>query len=162
VPLVGDFQVGQPGLPRWFAGELLRPLGQLGAQRCRQLLPFPVGQGGLVDRVVALRPLQDLQKVQPAFAVGALEVGKQVVADHGAKTVLALVTRAGVVRADERRLGQPHRQHLGLLLVKGVFILGQDAVQLARRNVDVVLPQLLQQQRLGDPGLMILVDNVDD
>ena len=106
--------------------------------------------------------MQNLQEVQPAFAVGALEVGEQVVADRGAIAVLAVMTGPGVVGADVRRRGQPRRQHLVLLLVKGSLVFGQDAVELARRDVDAVLPQLLQQQRLGDLGLMILVQDVGD
>jgi len=45
--------------------------------------------------------------------------------------------------------------------VKDVVVFGQEAVELTSRNDDAVLAQLFQQQRLGDLGVVILVENVD-
>ena len=100
MPFVRDGQLRQPRLPGWLPDERLCSLSQLADQRRGQLLSFPVGQGRVVDRVVALTALQDLQKVQPAFVVRALEVAEQVVAKRGAITVLTAMAGAGVVRAD--------------------------------------------------------------
>jgi hypothetical protein len=86
-----------------------------------------------------------VQEVQPALAVTALEGGEQVVANRHALAILALMARPGVIGADVRRLGQPRRQHLGLFLMESVFPFRQDVVELARRDVDAVLPELLEE-----------------
>ena len=43
-----------------------------------------------------------------------------------------------------------------------VFVFRQDMMELPSRDIDAILPQLLQQQRLGDLRLMVLVQNVGD
>ena len=142
--------------------ELTWSLGQLTHQPRRQFLSFPVAQSDHVDGIVQLGALEDLQKVLPALAAGACEVGKQLVAQRRGITILALMACPSVVGADVRRNRQGCRQQLGLLLVKMLFVFGQDAVELARRNIDAVFPQLLQQQRLRDHRLVILVQDVGD
>src|SRR5512138_122002 len=76
VPLVRDSQLAEPGLPSLVPHELLRTLRQFGHYGRRRSLSFPVSQRGLVDGVVVLAALQDVQEVQPAFGVTALEVRK--------------------------------------------------------------------------------------
>ena len=100
----------------------------------------------------------------PAFAA---EGGEPNPAEEPLGTVFrwlnfALVAGAGIIGADVGGYCQPCCSNLVLLLVKDLMVLGQDAVQLARRDVGVVLPQLLQQQRLRDVRLMVLVQDVGD
>jgi hypothetical protein len=162
VPRVRDAQRGQPRLPRGRRGERRRPLGQALHQGRSELLALPVGPGDLVDRVGALAAVHGLQEVQPALAVAALEGREQVVAQGGAIAVVAEVPRPGVVRTDVRRFRQGGGQQLVLFPVKAVFVRGEEAVQLAGRDVDAVLPQLRQQQRLRDLRLVVLVEDVGD
>src|SRR5205807_9758366 len=58
--------------------------------------------------------------------------------------------------------GQAGRQQLLLLLVEGLVALGEDAVELAGGQVQAPLAQLLQQQRLGDVVVVVLVQDEGD
>jgi len=107
-----------------------------------------------------VRLAQDAQEVEPALAVGTLEVGEQFVADVQTGAGLPLVPRPRIVHADVRRRLQAGGQQLLLLLVEGVPALGQEVVELADRDVQSQLPQLLQQQRLGDPLVVVLMQDV--
>src|SRR5437660_5606329 len=128
----------------------------------KQLLVFPVGQGCFVDHVHTVRAVQHLQEVQPALAVGALEAGKQVVADHGAITIASLMAGPRIVGADVRRRCQPRRTHLVLLLVEDLLVLGQNAAELSLGNIDAKIMQLLQQQRLRYISVVMLVQDIAD
>src|SRR5208337_3862540 len=57
---------------------------------------------------------------------------------------------------------QPRQQHFGLLVVKDVLLLGQDAVELSGGDVDAQLVQLFQEQWLGDVLVVILIDDETD
>jgi hypothetical protein len=106
--------------------------------------------------------LQHLQEIQPALAVGALEVGKQVVADDRAKAVVTLVSGPGIIGTDVGRHHQCHGQQLRLFLMKDLLILGQNTAQLASGDVDAEVPQFLQEQGLRDVIVVILVQNIGD
>ena len=80
----------------------------------------------------------------------------------GAVAVASLVPRPRVVDLDVSRDLQARRQQLVLLLVEGVLLLGQDAAELAGGDVDAQLEQLLQEQRLGDVLVVILVEDETD
>lgn len=97
VPLRGDLQFLQPGSPRGRVRKFTRALAELLPHGLRKFLPLVVGCCHVIDHVVGVRPMQDLQKVPPALAVGALEGGEQIVADVGAVAVVSLVTRPRVV-----------------------------------------------------------------
>ena len=75
---------------------------------------------------------------------------------------MPLVPGPGVVHLDVGRDRQGRRQEFGLLLVKGVLPLGQDAAELAGGDVDAQLVQLFPEQRLGDVLVVILVEDETD
>ncbi len=160
MPFVRDRQLRQPSLPGQLDGKLSGALAQLLHQGRGQPLPFPVGQGHGIDRIQTLAAMQYFQEVHPALAVGALEAGEQVVADHGAITVTPLVSGPGIIRADVGRGLKPRCSHLVLLLVERLVVLRQDATELALGNVDAEVMQLLQQQRLRHVRVVILVQNI--
>jgi hypothetical protein len=54
-------------------------------------------QGPRVDYIVALLGPQQLQKIDPALALGALKPRKQIIANVGAIPILALKTRARII-----------------------------------------------------------------
>jgi hypothetical protein len=70
------------------------------------------------------------------------------------------MTRPGIVGAEVGRHGQTRSTHLVLLLVEVLQVLRQNTMQLSCRDVDTVLPQLLQQQRLRDVRLVVLIQPV--
>ena len=150
------------GLPGRRIRQRLRALAQSLHHRRRQLLPPPVRHGHLIDHIVGVRPPEDLQEVEPALAVGALEAGEQLVADVGAVAVVSLVPRPGIIHLHVGRDRQGRRQQLGLLLVEGLGLLGEDAAELAGGDVDAQLVQLLQEQRLGHVLVVILVQDEAD
>ena len=67
-----------------------------------------------------------------------------------------------VVHLDVGRDRQGRRQEFGLLLVKGVLPLDEDAVEFAGGDVDAQLVQLFQEQRLGDVLMVVLVEDETD
>ena len=75
---------------------------------------------------------------------------------------MPLVPRPGVVHLNVGRDRQGRRQEFGLLLVKGVLSLGQDAAEFAGRNVNAQLLQLFQQQRLSHVLVVVLVQDETD
>ena len=75
---------------------------------------------------------------------------------------MPLVPRPGVVHLDVGRDRQGRRQEFGLLLVKGVLPLGEDAAEFAGGDVDAQLVQLFQEQRLGDVLVVVLVEDEAD
>ena len=159
---LGDPQLPQPALPSGRVHERLRAPAELVTTAARQLLPLPVSHRFLIDHVVGVRSPEDLQEVEPALALGAGEEGEQLVADVGAGTIVPLVPRPGVVHLNVGRDRQGRRQEFGLLLVKGVLSLGQDAAEFAGRDVDAQLVQLFQQQRLGHVLVVVLVEDETD
>ena len=159
MPLGGDAQRAQPRLPAGRVRAAPRAVAQIGHHGRRQLLPLPVGQGRVVDHVVGVRPAEDLQEVLPALAVGAGEVGEQLVADVRARAVAAPVAGAGVIDLDVRRPGPPRRQQPLLLPVEGRRDFRQQAAELAGGQVEAPLAQLLQQERLGDVVVVVLVQD---
>lgn len=94
--------------------------------------------------------------------VGALEVGEQLVADLGTEAVVPLVPGSRVVHLHVAGDLQPRQQHFGLLVVKDVLLLGQDAVELSGEDVDAQVVQLFQEQWLGDVLVVILRDDETD
>ena len=58
--------------------------------------------------------------------------------------------------------GQSRRQQLGLLLMKDLLVFGEDVVDLAGRDDDAALGQLVLKQRLSDVVVMILVQDMTD
>ena len=82
----------------------------------------------IVPVQMALLPLQHLQEVHPTFAFGAFKVAEQFVADRRAITVVTLMTCPGIIGADVGGCGQPRQEHLGLLLVKILLVLREDAM----------------------------------
>ncbi len=69
---------------------------------------------------------------------------------------------SGVVHADPRRYCQTRRQQRRAFLVKARHVLGQQIVDLAGGNSDAHLLQLLQQQWLRDPAVVVLVQKKAD
>jgi hypothetical protein len=162
VPLPGDLPRLQVRIPSGPVREVARALAELPAHGLRELLPLPVGRRHLIDHVIDVRPTQDLQEVQPALVVGALERGEQIVADVGAVAVSSLVPRPRVVDLDVSRDLQTRRQQLVLLPVERLLLLSQDPAELAGGDRDAQLEQLLQEQRLGDVLVVILVEDETD
>ena len=143
VSFARDRQFRQPGLPGRLVGKLLGTLAQLLDQGRGKLLPFPVSQGRFIDRVPTLAAVQDLQKVQPALAVGALETGEQIVADHRAIAIAPLVSGSGIIRADVHCRLQPRCPHFVFLLMEKVLVLRQQAIEFAFGNIHTVIVQTL-------------------
>ena len=75
---------------------------------------------------------------------------------------MPLVPRPGVVHLDVGRDRQGRRQEFGLLLVKDILPLGEDAIEFASGDVDAQLEQLLQEQRLGHVLMVVLVEDETD
>ena len=70
--------------------------------------------------------------------------------------------RPGFVDLDVGRDRQGRRQEFGLLLVIAVLPLGEDAAEFAGGDIDAQLVQLLQEQRLGDVLVVVLVEDETD
>ena len=102
---------------------------------------------------------QELEKVDPALALGALEPREPLVADVRAVAVLALVTRPRVVDVDVPRDPQTHREDSVLLPVEPFFAFNDQRVQLARRDRHPILVELLEQKRLGHKRVIVLIEN---
>lgn len=152
--LVSDAQFLQRRLPGFHTRHHMpipatgRPrLGELtqGLERSfRQRLLGHVGQRRVIDRIVVLPGPQQAQKVDPALAVGAGEVGEQLVANVSTVAVVARMARTRVVdlnvlRALQRRLQQ------GFLLAVKVIVTGRDqGTELPGGDLEAPLLQLLE------------------
>jgi hypothetical protein len=85
---------------------------QRGHDRCRQLVPAHIAEGGVVDHVVLMPGTQQLQEVQPALRSGRGEPGEVIIADLGAHPVPARMAGAGVIDRDPARGLQPGAAHI--------------------------------------------------
>ncbi|MGI6419467.1 MAG: hypothetical protein ACOX1P_27830 [Thermoguttaceae bacterium] len=101
-----------------------------------------------------------VEKVDPALGLRGGERGEERVRDDRRVGVLAAVPRPGIVGlevvADPSRRGQ----EAILLLMKRLVSFRQQPVDLARRNIDPKVQQLLADQRLGDQVLVVLIEDV--
>ena len=136
-----------------------------GKERARgggKILSQHVGQRIIVQHIVATSRAQQLQEIDPTLAVGAREVGEPFIADVGAVAVVALMACGGVVDVDVAGQFQAHPQQGLFLRVEVLIDLGDDGTELARRDIDAPLTQLLQQQGLCDVGVVVLIEDVGD
>ena len=121
---------------------------------------FQVEQGVAVEQVALMRREQNLQEVHPALGVGREERGEQIVADVQRVPAFAPVLGGGVVGLQVRRDLAGGRQQAVFLLVKRLVPFGQQAIDLAGRDVHSQFQQLLVQQRLGDVVVKMLVERI--
>src|SRR5262249_36765864 len=92
----------------------------------RQSLSLHVGKSLLAQDVIPLPRPQDLQKVLPTLASRRGKPGKELIADVGGKSVLALMPRSRVVHVHVARDSKPHLQNPILFPVKLFFSFRQD------------------------------------
>ncbi len=118
VPLSGDTQLLQPGMPLRCLTELAGTLAKLLHHGRRQLLLSPVAHRDLIDHIIRMGLAEEFQEVEPALAVGALKASEEVVADLSAVAVPPLVPGPRVVHLDIGRDRQRGRQQLVFLLVE--------------------------------------------
>ena len=154
--------LGKVRLPGRRVGPPLHTSHQPLDHRLSQLPPPPVGHREVVDRVIGIRAAEHFQEIPAALAVGALEVGKPLIADVETGAVVSLVSGSRVIDLNVGRDRQPGGQEFGLLLVKGVLPFGQDSAELTGGDVDAQLVQLFPKQRLRDMLMMILMDDERD
>ena len=100
-------------LPSGRVGKLLvRVLGETGNDGSGECTFPHIGQGGVIDHVVAVASTQQIEKVQSALAVGGAEPGEIVVADLCADAVSTFVARTGVIHRDPVGGLQAGAQHV--------------------------------------------------
>ena len=161
VALCGDPQMLQMAAPLLLIGEVdLLGIAQSLHHRVGQLLLVHVRQRLLIDPIVAVARAQQLQEVDSALVRGALEPGKRLVADVGHVAIVSPMPRAGVVDGDIARAAQTRTQQLVFLVVERVLAAAEQRIDLSRGDIDAPLAQLLEQQRLRDLAMVVLVQNI--
>ena len=148
------FQVRRPGL---LIGEVtVGMFGESGDHTAGQRAFAHIGERGVIDDVIAMAGAQQAEKIEAALRGGGGEGGEMGVADLGAKAVIGLVARAGVVHRDPGRARQPGAQYIARFVAKAILAGGQQADHLALGNVDAEGLQQCHQSRHRGLTLMIL------
>ena len=78
----------------------------------------------------------------------------------GTVTVLSIVSAAGIIHLDIIAMVDPRAQQRILFCMKAIVFFGEDATDLSTGDSDPPFDQLLQNQRLGDPLMVILIEDV--
>ena len=138
-------------VPRRAIGEgAILMLAQAGDDGPGERAAAHIGQGFVIDDVVAMPGAQQVEEVEAAFRAGGPEPGELRVADLGAEPVLGLVARPGVVDRDPRRVGQAGSHH-GAGLVQEALLAGdQQANDLPLGDDDAEPSQQRDQSRRRD------------
>ena len=127
-----------------------------------QLVGLHVGDGICIDEIVRMTGPEKSQEIDAAFAFRTFKPGKVWVADMRAVSVFALMPGTGIVDIDIVRDLQGGRYHPIFFTMEIVFAFDKDVVEHAARDVDAILPQLLQQQGLGHAALVVLIQDKGD
>ena len=155
----GDTPLRHRRLPLLLVGkDLIARSSQLRQRLLREVLRGHVLQRLATHHVVGRTGTQQLEKVDSALACGALKPGEPRVADVRAVPVLALVTRSCVIHVNVPRHPQTHPKDRVLLLVELLLALREETMQLAGRDLHSPLAKLLQDQRFGHLGVVVLIE----
>ena len=115
-----------------------------------------VGEGLVIDDVIAMPGAQQFEEVEAAFRPRGPEPGKLRVADLGAEAVLGFMARSGVIGGDPRRAGQAGSQHRAGFVDEALLAGVQQANHLPLGDHDAEPLQQRDQSRRRDLSLMIL------
>jgi len=113
--------------------------------RAGQLVLGHVGQCCLVKGVGIVPCAEQFQEIDPALAVGAREPGEAFVADMRTVPILALMARTRIVHMNVPAALQSCLQQSVFLAMKVRMAVGDQGTELPGRDVDLPLPQLLEQ-----------------
>jgi hypothetical protein len=153
----GDAEPFQMRGPCRLIGEVtVGMLGEPSDHRAGQRALAHIGERRVIDDVIAMAGTQQAKEVEAALGWGGGEGREVGIADLGAEAIMRLVARAGVVHRDPGRARKGGAQHLARFPVKAVVVGGQQADQLALRDVDAKAAQQRQQPRHRGLSLMIL------
>ena len=147
------------GVPGGAIVESLWPLLQGGEKHLWQALCPQIVQGGGIDHIVGVRPAQQLQEVDAALRIGAVEDGEVFIAKMGAIAIFSGMASSGVVDVQIGADAKAGVQQGILFLMERRLVFGNQPVELAAGEVDAPIAQLLPQQGLGDPLVMILIED---
>ena len=104
--------------------------------------------------------VEQFEKVDPALAWCAGKPAKQFIADLRDVAIPTLVARTAVIDCNVATHFQPRDQHRVLFIMEGLFVGTEQRINLTCRNIGILFTQLLQQQRLSDLAVMVLIQNI--